>query len=323
MCLRLSWKDFSFSLSRPLRTFSGVLTEKKGWLIRLENPEGRFGWGEVAPLETSDLKACGYLLQALGKSPSRKQLENGLALWPGPLAFGIGAALAEIDGLVDSCAPGGWLAAPQSAFLLPSGPDLLTELDFLLTDIDKDHDHSLTFKWKVALEADEYEMDQLDQILSHLPQNARLRLDANGGWHIKQARNWVQKLRKEPRVEWLEQPLQPNDMDGLWKLAEEFPVALDQSLFLDPSLRDCWEGWQVRRPTLEGDPRGLLNDLKVGMGYRMLSSAFETGIGRRWLSHLASLQQEGPTPTAPGLAPGWTPEGDLFSLSPALVWEAA
>ena len=107
------------------------------------------------------------------------------------------------------------------------------------------------------------------------------------------------------------------------ELAEEFPVALDQSLFLDPSLRDCWEGWQVRRPTLEGDPRGLLNDLKVGMGYRMLSSAFETGIGRRWLSHLASLQQEGPTPTAPGLAPGWTPEGDLFSQSPELVWEAA
>ena len=91
----------------------------------------------------------------------------------------------------------------------------------------------------------------------------------------------------------------------------------------DPSLRNRWGGWQVRRPLLEGDPRPLLRQLQECVPYRMLSTAFETGIGRRWLHHLAALQLQGPTPVAPGLAPGWCPSGPLFSDDPAAVWEAA
>ena len=100
-------------------------------------------------------------------------------------------------------------------------------------------------------------------------------------------------------------------------------MALDESLDQDPSLRDRWRGWQVRRPLLEGDPRPLLRQLQGCVPYRMLSTAFETGIGRRWLHHLAALQLQGPTPVAPGLAPGWCPAGPLFSDDPAVVWEAA
>ena len=84
-----------------------------------------------------------------------------------------------------------------------------------------------------------------------------------------------------------------------------------------------WCGWQVRRPALEGDPRPLLRQLLAGMPRLMLSTAFETGIGRRFLAHLAALQQDGPTPTAPGLAPGWRPAGALFDPDPELVWAAA
>jgi O-succinylbenzoate synthase len=54
-----------------------------------------------------------------------------------------------------------------------------------------------------------------------------------------------------------------------------------------------------------------------------LSTAFETGIGRRLVAHLAALQAEGPTPTAPGLAPGWQPAGPLFAADPWKVWGAA
>jgi O-succinylbenzoate synthase len=54
----------------------------------------------------------------------------------------------------------------------------------------------------------------------------------------------------------------------------------------------------------------------------MLSTAFETGIGRRWLAHLSALQARGPTPSAPGLAPGWIPSSPLFSDDLFEVWEA-
>ena len=76
-------------------------------------------------------------------------------------------------------------------------------------------------------------------------------------------------------------------------------------------------------PALEGDPRLLLRELQAGLPQRMLSTAFETGIGRRWLEHLAGLQAQGPTPAAPGLAPGWTPAGPMFSNDPEQVWAAA
>ena len=66
-----------------------------------------------------------------------------------------------------------------------------------------------------------------------------------------------------------------------------------------------------------------VDDLQEGVPQRMVSRAFETGIGRRWLHHLAALQMQGPTPAAPGLAPGWCPAGALFSDDPQVVWEAA
>ena len=95
----------------------------------------------------------------------------------------------------------------------------------------------------------------------------------------------------------------------------------DESRDLSTQMPDG--GWQVRRPALEGDPRVLLRELQAGVPHRMLSTAFETGIGRRWLNHLARLQMQGPTPAAPGLAPGWTPSGALFSTAPERVWAAA
>ncbi len=79
----------------------------------------------------------------------------------------------------------------------------------------------------------------------------------------------------------------------------------------------------MRRPAQEGDPRPLLADLERGRPRLMLSTGFETGIGRRWLHHLAALQAEGPTPAAPGLAPGWQVAGELGSSDPERVWRAA
>ena len=105
-----------------------------------------------------------------------------------------------------------------------------------------------------------------------------------------------------------------------WRLV---PVALDEGLRDQPHWRRVWAGWQVRRPLLEGDPRPLLHQLQCGVPRLMLSTAFETGIGSRWLGHLAGLQCQGPTPAAPGLAPGWRPEGPLFSHDPHQVWAAA
>ena len=321
MTLRLQRRRFRFALLQPLRTAAGELRERCGWLLRLDDDHGAVGWGEVAPLEQQQWLPCEDALTSLSDVVSTAQLEALLRDAPGALGFGLGAALAELQGVVGAAGAHGWLEAPVPALLLPAGEAMLTSLE--AAAVSAGGLEGRTFKWKVATEADPLERQLLEQLLQRLPPTARLRLDANGGWDRSTAQAWMQRLRDDPRLAWLEQPLAVKDQAGLEQLAALGPVALDESLHQHPELRRSWSGWQVRRPALEGDPRGLLRELQAGVPQRMLSTAFETGIGRRWLEHLAGLQAQGPTPAAPGLAPGWTPAGPMFSNDPEQVWRAA
>ena len=343
--IELSWRPFAFRLPRQLVTAHGALAQKRGWLLRLQGADGRLGWGEAAPLEPQDPQghgACAAAIAALGPRLERQMLEQALPQLPGPLAFALGLALAELDGL-GSPAQGGWLEAPPSAELLPAGAAALTALDALLqerplgqaaspapsglhqttaAELPSQGTPPFTVKWKVAAGADAEERAVLEQLLARLPAGYKLRLDANGGWDRATAQAWAERLAGDPRLDWLEQPLAVADPEGLERLAARVPVALDESLMADPALAQRWSGWQVRRPACEGDPRPLLAALQAGTPNLCLSTALETGIGRRLVAHLAALQVQGPTPTAPGLAPGWRPQGELFAADPERVWGA-
>ena len=321
MRLQLGIRSYAFQLNRPLRTASGVWQQREGWLLRLTCAmSGRVGWGEVAPLDPRNRPVCAQALlpwqNAVDVECHRDQLEAQLPKLPAEVAFALGASLAELDGVIQA-----WLPAPSSASLLPAGPAMLSTLEQLLTT-DPSGEH-ITVKWKVAATDPDQEWSLLLQLLDRLPGAARLRLDANAGWNRSEADRWAGVLEGDPRLDWLEQPLAVHDLQGLQDLAQRVPVALDESLLKHPALREQWLGWQVRRPLLEGDPRTLLRELQEGRPRLMLSTVFETGIGFRWLALMAGLQQQGPTPVAPGLAPGWCPEGDLFSSDPARVWAAA
>ncbi len=322
MELTLRWRAFRLELPCPLVTAAGRLREKRGWLLRLEAADGALGWGEAAPL-VGDLAPLQAAIAALGRTTTRARLEGFLDtgdLSPA-LAFALGAAMAELDGLPR----GRWRPAPAPARLLPPGPTALTALAEALP-----HASAAAvpcFKWKVAVFPDVQEQQLLEQLLEQLPAAARLRLDANGGWDRSTAALWAERLAGESRLDWLEQPLAPADQQGLVALARCFPtvpIALDESLQAQPPLRLSWPGWQVRRPSQDGDPRPLLAALEAGRPRLMLSTGFETGIGRRWLHHLAALQLDGATPAAPGLAPGWSPPGELGAGDdPERVWQAA
>ncbi|MFM8605458.1 MAG: enolase C-terminal domain-like protein [Cyanobium sp.] len=332
--LRLDWRPFRFALPRALVTAHGALTEKRGWLLRLRHADGGLGWGEAAALDAGAGAGTGAAAAGAGpgaageglaplelsrRSWSRGALEAQLPGLPAPLAFAIGQALAELDGLGRQPGAGGWLPAPASALLLPAGPAGPEALHRALAVASPPP----AMKWKVAALPDALEREALERLLALLPAGTRLRLDANGGWDRATAAAWADRLAADPRLEWLEQPLAPQDGKGLLALARRVPVALDESLRCGLPVPEAWPGWWVRRPAVEGDPRPLLRALAAGSGRLMISTALETGIGWRLVAHLAALQQRGPTPTAPGLAPGWRPSGGLFDADPARVWEAA
>ena len=322
MKINLEYKPFRFSLKKKLITSKGVIKEKRGWLIHLEDSIGNHGWGEVSPMDYRDEKIYLSHLQDISKTTSSKEiLEHSIISNPKYLGFGIGAALGELEGKVGLSCSDGWLKAPPSAILLPQTKDILKSIESLI-HIYKRDGIPITIKWKVAIKENRKEENIMKEILQILPPNFRLRIDANGGWKINDAKRWFNLFERESKLEWIEEPLESINSNELFQLSKQIPIALDESLIQYPDLKNTWEGWQVRHPLIEGDPRILLLELKKNVSHRMISTAFETGIGRRWIDHMSAIQQKGPTPTAPGLAPGWLPKDPLFSNNPFTVWDA-
>ena len=317
MVMQLEWRPYRFALHPPMVTACGPWSERCGWLLRLEDPQSsRLSWGEAAPM-AHEHALCAASISALPTELSTGELNDRLVAMPGPVAFAIGLALAELEGLLGD----GWLPAPASALLLPAGGDAITALQQALSR--QSNPSAFVAKWKVGVLDCGRELQVLEQLLEQLPVGAQLRLDANGGWDRATAGRWALRLEQEAKLQWLEQPLTPSDHAGLLALARRLPVALDESLRDGAGVPSDWPGWRAHKPALEGDPRPLLQQLEIGAPRRMVSTALETGIGGRAIAHLAALVSRGPTPCAAGMAPGWGASGDLASKDPQLVWEAA
>ena len=316
--MQLHWRPYQWALQPPLLTACGPWSERRGWLLRLDDSQNSgIGWGEAAPLP-AEHGHCADAVAALPAECSIEHLEQTIRTLPGPVAFAIGLALAELAGL-----PGGpWLPAPASAVLLPAGADAITALQQTLRQ-QETNASALVAKWKVGVLDPDSELQLLEQLLEHLPNGALLRLDANGGWDRATAGRWAMRLQNESKLQWLEQPLPPSDHAGLLALGRRLPVALDESLRHSSGIPSGWSGWLVHKPALEGDPRPLLQRLKQGAPKQMVSSALESGIGARAVAHMAALASRGPTPCPAGLAPGWGASGNLASAIPQQVWEAA
>jgi len=180
---------------------------------------------------------------------------------------------------------------------------------------------SITIKWKVALKNNHEEEASLEEILSQIGNNIKLRIDANGSWGRKIANRRADILKDNKNIDWLEQPLCVDDIDGMKKLNKKIPIALDESLLKFPTLIDEWKGWQIRRPSQENNPVKLLRELENKKALISISSSFETGIGNRWLYHLSSLQLQGPTPKVPGLAMNKFPNSFLFLNEAKKIWD--
>ncbi len=323
MKLIINIKPFSFKLTRKLITSQGIVRKKVGLLLRLKDSDGNYGWGEVAPIGKNELQKCIESLNLIGRSTTKDTIENNLLEFPGALSFGLGSSLSDLENINKSKPHFERFDIEESSYLLPTDTDPLESIiKYLHRTIEKKN--NFTIKWKVSNQDNNFKEERvLQKILEILPENFKLRIDPNGGWSRQKAQEWSNELKNEDRLEWIEQPLPSNDIEGLFQLANQIPIALDESLVDFPYLKKTWKSWQIRRPALNGDPRLLLKEIEQEDSQIVISTAFETGIGRRWINHLAARQVKGKNPCAPGLAPGWCPKGPLFRDNPKIVWEAA
>lgn len=312
-------KSYCFKLSTKVENSKTTYLTKSGWIIKLKNNDKKIGFGEVSPLLKEDLKKCEEQLNMIPEYVGVLNLSEQINIFHPCIQSAINSALAEINGKIIFKENYFFDEIDKTAILLNPNNVIsdLNEIKKSQSNIGK----SVTIKWKVALKNNNEEEAILEEILSQIGNNIKLRIDANGSWGREMAKRWADILKDNKNIDWLEQPLSVDDIDGLKELNKKIPIALDESLLKFPTLIDEWKGWQIRRPSQEKNPDKLLRDLENKKALISISTSFETGIGRRWLYHLSSLQLQGPTPKVPGLAMNKFPNSFLFLNQAQKIWD--
>ncbi|HEY4302112.1 MAG TPA: o-succinylbenzoate synthase [Candidatus Didemnitutus sp.] len=324
---RLARKSYRLPMRHALRTAHGSWSKREGILVRLESPSGVTGFGEAAPIPwfgTETLAEADARLAGLGDRPAADLLQAVPARF-GCVRFALACALAPV-----TMPPG---RRPVTA-LLPAGRAAIEMLPDRLAD------GFLSFKWKVGVEAPADEMAMLDDLLAALPAYARLRVDANGAWDRRTAARWLDRGAGRP-VEFFEQPLSPEDVDGLLGLAADYPVtlALDESVATLAAAREWqergWRGIFVIKPALAGPPDEITEWVARSGADVVISSSIETAVGRTALVRLACDEKVTRRAAGLGVGPIFVDEGWngpamaplldatwINAVSPEALWNA-
>ncbi len=225
--MKLRWKPYTLELSHPFKIAHGTSHTRTAVLIDLDGGLGEAAvvsyHGESVAAVEEYLKRAAPLLEdppatlqgrlellpAEGSRAARAALEMALFdLWGREL----GMPLWRLFGLDPE-------RAPLTSFTIAMGePGEMAELART--------SGMPLLKLKVGGEDD---LERLEAVRSARP-NARIRVDANGGWSLEQARRFIPELIRLG-VEFLEQPLPPEEREGFAELRRlGLPVFADEPI---------------------------------------------------------------------------------------------
>jgi O-succinylbenzoate synthase len=312
-------RRYRLPLTAPL-TLKGTEHEaREGVLVRLEDEEGRVGWGDVAPLPgfspesldeaLSDVRRATEVFAGRTPGPDWTDSDGDLhraldALDLVPSArFGLDLAAfhlaAEVSGrtLAQAMHPDPEVTVPINALLVGAGDEVLEDAERLVAAGYR------TLKLKVGRAALDDETVLVRALRERCP-DATLRLDANQAWTMDEAIRFAEGI-DGVSIDYLEEPLRdPADLPVLW-YDTQLPIALDESLAgTDPDALQG-KGWAtaaVLKPTLLG---GVAQTLRFAAQARALgirpvvSGMFESGVAMR--GHVALAAATGGAPA--GLDP--------------------
>jgi o-succinylbenzoate synthase len=286
----MSYKFHFYSYQRhfvkPLQTSHGIWKIREGIIVSLTDDLGRVGKGEIAPIPwfgSENLEDARTFCQQLGLEITKEQIES----IPDPLfacQFGFESALEKLlsDDRLDCNFPLSY------SYLLPAGKEALTHWQSLWNEGGR------TFKWKIGVSSPEEEIKIFQQLSEELPKTAKLRLDANGGLSLEEAKTWLAIIDRTNLVEFVEQPLPPQQFERLLELSNSYQtaIALDESVANIVQLETCyqkgWRGIYIIKPGIFGSPQKLRNFCKQNYIDIVCSSVFETEVGKRSALKLAA-----------------------------------
>lgn len=342
---RFEFRPYHRPFRQPLRTHHGIWRVREGIIVQLIDPAGRIGWGEIAPIAAFGTESVEQALSFCRALPSEVAIDTIFQI-PAPLPacqFGFESAWEMMaqwqapisrDGKPEAHPPIDSSKIPYS-HLLPAGAAALQAW--------RSHWErgKRTFKWKIGVAPIHQEIGILERLMQELPGDVQLRLDANGGLNWEQACLWLQwcdefnanraDSGQFAHIEFLEQPLPPNQFDLMLQLSENYqtPIALDESVatldHLHLSYQLGWRGIVVVKAAIAGSPRRLRQLCQQYVLDIVWSSAFETAIARYYIEHCL-IPSFPPTPRAIGFGvQSWFADGleqadfkQLWQTLPAL-----
>ena len=214
--MRRSLLRLAIPLREPWVTSGGVVSARELAVIRLEDDDGRVGFGEAALLEPYDGVTVDEVVEALREGPpERGAPPQARAAWE----------LAELDlqmRRADRPLTEPWADAIPVNLTLPAGPpeEVVTAAEAGVRD------GYSCFKVKVGLPDDEERVAAVREAVGPWP---ALRVDANGAWTPAEAVEAIGALSVND-LQLVEQPCQTLEEMAAVRAQVDIPLAADEPI---------------------------------------------------------------------------------------------
>lgn len=228
----LTWEKLTLKLRNPFRLSYGVSETREAFWVRLA---GESGWGEgtIPPYYGVDHREMIALWQQAVKNerPLPDQVEQ-IEEWvgtqgPAPARCALDLALFDRIGRARGMPLYALLGLPEP---VPLPTSFTIAIDSPEAMASMALENAIYPVIKVKLGGDGDDEARLAAIRAARPE-ARLRIDANAGWTLEQARVYLRRL--EPyRLEMVEQPLARHEIEAMGRLQQEtsIPIVADESV---------------------------------------------------------------------------------------------
>jgi L-alanine-DL-glutamate epimerase-like enolase superfamily enzyme len=270
---------------RPFATATGMWLHREAWIVLLEGADGRLGLGEaVLEPDATEVEET-ILARAIREAASRAREGDLPDAEELELLGGPGRAFrAALDGArVDlALAPDG-SAVPVNGTIGFAAPREGAEA--ALQALEAGY---TTLKLKAGAERETTDLvARVRAIRAAVGPDVRLRIDVNGAWDLPTAEERLEAVARFD-VEYVEQPLRPDDAAGAAELRAQVrvPIAADEAVYSPGSARALLAAGAadvlVVKPARVGGPVAVA-EIAADAARRgvsvVLSTLFETGIG--------------------------------------------
>lgn len=293
--VELKYKKYSFSLKNPLKISNQSITKKDVIIIKAEDEAGNSHYGEVSPLpgfSNESIDGCEQKLSEVTESYKKMEVDE---LTKNFCFFNnYPSLLFAIEQIILSC---NIKESESFERVVKSNGMIGIESDAKVLErakvlVDKGFE---VIKLKIGRSNFADDIKIINKIHNEYGSQIRLRLDNNGSWDIFQAEQNI-KLLSDFNIEYIEQPVMKTEDLIVLAAKSQIPIAADESVKTFEDAVDFIKSGIIKNIVIKPAIRlGALSTIKlIEIANKtdvniIISSAFETAIGRRTLLYISSL----------------------------------